>query len=125
MNISKNFTLEEMISSESATKYGIDNRPTADEQRHIVELVSKLLQPLREAYGKPIMITSGFRCYKLNQKVGGSKTSAHMLGYAADTVAANMKEYQDFVTKWIKDKDFDQLIIEYPKRALHLGFTSV
>lgn len=125
MNISKNFTLEEMISSTSAKKYNIDNRPTAEEQRRIVELVSKLLQPLREAYGKPITVTSGFRCKSLNQKVGGSATSAHMLGYAADTKASNMKEYQDFCLKWFKDKEFDQLIIEYPKNGIaswiHIG----
>ena len=126
MNITKNFTLEEMISSSSAIKYNIRNIPTADQQRNIVELVVNLLQPLRDAYGKCINVTSGFRCEKLNTRVKGSKTSAHMSGYAADTKAANMKEYQQFVLDWIKDKKFDQCIIEYPKNGvaswIHLGW---
>lgn len=126
MNITKNFTLEEMYSSSSAQKYNIDNRPNAEECKRIHELASNLLQPLRDAYGKPIIITSGFRCKKLNQRVYGSPTSAHMLGYAADTKASNMKEYQEFVLNWIKDKKFDQCIIEYPKNGvaswIHIGY---
>lgn len=126
MKISKNFTLEEFITSDSAIKYNIDNTPTKEVQQHIIDLVVNILQPLRDAYGKPIIINSGYRNPQLNSKVGGSKTSAHLTGYAADTRASNMKEYQDFLLKWIKGRQFDQIIIEYPKNGiaswLHIGY---
>lgn len=123
--MSEHFTLEEMYSSATAKKYNIDNTPSAAIQKNLMALVTEILEPLRNAYGKPIIITSGYRCPKLNTKVNGSKTSAHMSGFAADTKAKDMKEYQEFVLKWIKDKKFDQCIIEYPKKGIaswiHLG----
>ena len=130
MNITRNFTLEEMLSSATADKYHITNRPTAEQQRHIVELVTNLLQPLRDAYGKPITITSGFRNLLLNSKVGGSKTSAHMTGYAADCQPANgdMKGFQEAVNKFIKTANYDQVIFEqYDKKTglckwIHIGY---
>lgn len=129
MRLSKNFTLEEFYQSSTASKYKIDNTPDETIKKNIIELVSEILQPLRDAWGSGITITSGYRCPKLNTKVGGSKTSAHMSGYAADTKPSNgkMKEYQKFVEKWLKENDkFDQLIHEYPKNGIdswvHIGY---
>lgn len=130
MKISANFTLEEMLSSSTAIAKGIENKPTAEEQKHIVELVVNLLQPLREAWGSGIKVTSGFRCKKLNQAVGGSATSSHMSGYAADMKPSNgdMKKFQAFVKDWLikTNRRFDQMIIEYPKNGIaswiHLGY---
>lgn len=122
MKISTNFTLEEMYSSATAKAHGVNNTPTAEIQRHIVELVTTLLQPLRDAWGSGIKVTSGYRCKRLNQLVGGSSTSSHMSGYAADMKPANgdMKKFQKFVKEWLEKnkKNFDQMIIEYPKNGI-------
>lgn len=83
--ISKNFTWEEFTASDTAKKLGILNQITDwDVRDNILELVDKVLQPLRDAWGKPITINSGYRCEKLNKAVGGVATSQHTKGQAAD-----------------------------------------
>lgn len=82
--ITENFTIEEMVNSSTATRLGIDNTPTSDQMNNIVKLVHEILQPIRDEYKKPIIVTSGFRCEKLNTAVGGVKTSQHLMGEAAD-----------------------------------------
>lgn len=82
--LSENFTLEEMLVSSTASKYGINNTPNASAKANLTMLCQKLLQPIREKFGKSIIVTSGYRCSALNSKVGGSKTSQHMKGQAAD-----------------------------------------
>ena len=85
MRISKNFTWEEFTASDTAKKLGIINHITDwDVRDNILELVDKVLQPLRDAWGKPITINSGYRCEKLNKAVGGVATSQHTRGQAAD-----------------------------------------
>jgi uncharacterized protein YcbK (DUF882 family) len=83
-NLSDNFTLEELISSNTAKAKGIDNTPGAIEKQNLKLLAQTVLQPIRDKYGKPISVTSGYRCPKLNAAVGGSKTSQHLKGQAAD-----------------------------------------
>lgn len=109
-----NFTLSEFVVSATAKKEGIDNTPSFEVVDHLNELVSIILQPLRTAYGKPLTITSGYRCEQLNTKVGGSKTSSHLLGYAADVQASEQSKFMDFAERWLKDNDiaFDQSIKE-------------
>ena len=80
----KYFTLKEMTKSDTAIRRRISNVPNEQEKQNIYQLVEKILDPLREAYGKPIIVSSGFRCEKLNTAVGGSKTSQHKTGQAAD-----------------------------------------
>lgn len=92
MTLSKNFTLEEFIRSETAEKLGIDNTPDASVIFNLQALVTDLLQPLRSLYGKPIHINSGYRCKELNKAVGGVETSQHCLGMAADCKCDNPKE---------------------------------
>ena len=83
--ISKNFTWEEFVASDTAKKHGIINQITDwDARDNIIALVENVLQPLRDAYGKPITINSGYRCAELNKKVGGVATSQHTKGEAAD-----------------------------------------
>lgn len=84
--ISLHFTMEEFVNSETARTHGIDNRPYKAEELTIRELVKRLLQPLRIAYGKPIRISSGYRCPALNRLVGGVASSRHITGEAADCV---------------------------------------
>ena len=126
----KYFTFSELIRSETAGKLGIDNRPDSLTEAHLVELVDKLLDPLREAWGGPIAVTSGYRCEALNKVVGGSSTSAHLCGWAADLVPGSddgrsTAELVNFATEWLTATGlaFDQLIDERSggARWLHLG----
>lgn len=134
----KYFTIEEFIKSDTAKRKGIDNTPTKIHKDNITELVNNLLDPLREDWtiycqnnklGAPnILITSGYRCWDLNNAIGGSKKSAHSWGCAADIKPSNgnMEQFQEFMKDWIKDKDFDQLIYEKPINGiatwLHIAY---
>jgi uncharacterized protein YcbK (DUF882 family) len=84
MNLSEHFTLKEMLASETAKRKGIENRITAEEVDNLQKLCQKVLEPLRQHFGKPIKINSGFRCKTLNEAVGGAKNSYHTKGRAAD-----------------------------------------
>lgn len=88
MQISKNFSLEEMYASATAKAKKIDNKPNATEIESLKKLVLDILQPVRTRYGKAITVTCGFRCEKLNKAVGGSVTSQHKLAQAADIKAS-------------------------------------
>lgn len=113
----KYFSINELCNSETAKKKGIPNIPTDEVKKHLTELVDNLLDPLREAWGTPIKITSGYRCTALNKAIGGSTTSAHNSGYAVDMVPANGKitEFKSFVMTWLKKNNlkFDQYINEF------------
>ena len=80
----KYFTIGELSSSCTAKKRGIDNTPPKSVVCNLENLINNLLDPLRETYGKPINISSGYRCPKLNALVGGVSNSDHKFGYAAD-----------------------------------------
>lgn len=117
MKISKNFTLEEFIKSDTADRYNIDNTPSEEIKKHIIELVEKIMQPIRTKWGKAIIINSGYRCEELNDKVGGSKTSQHKSGYACDFKTTNGQNAKLFnlIKQMIENKEIecDQLIWEY------------
>ena len=78
------FTIPELVQSITADACGIDNTPTAEAVPLIVELITKVLDPLRERWGAPIYVNSGYRCPALNRKVGGVLNSYHIRGMAAD-----------------------------------------
>ena len=80
----KFFTLRELTKSDTAIRKGIKNVPSKSEENNLIALVENILDPLREAYGKPIIVTSGYRCEELNRLIGGSKTSQHRSGQAVD-----------------------------------------
>lgn len=86
------FTLSELTKSSTASKYHIDNTPTEDIVRNLQYGVNMVLGPLRRLYGKPIVITSGFRCPELNKRVGGVSNSWHTQGNAADIRVASQTE---------------------------------
>lgn len=92
MKISNNFTLEEFINSPTAKANNIDNTPSEQVKNNIIQLVNNILQPIRDEWGKPITVTSGYRCKALNDKVKGSKTSQHMTGDAADITVGSPQE---------------------------------
>lgn len=108
----KYFTIEELTRSATATTKGIDNTPTPEIKANLERLVDKVLDGLREIYGKPITVNSGYRCPELNKAVGGSKTSDHMNGFSVD-ITASCKKENAILFQIIKDNfDFDQLIWE-------------
>ncbi len=109
----KYFTISEMIKSETALKHGIWNGANLEVEENLRALVDQVLDPLREAYGKPIRVTSGYRCPKLNTLVGGSPNSQHMKGEAADIVA-KYPEDNILLGKLLEALgNFDQLIYEH------------
>lgn len=84
MKLTKNFSLEELTRSNTAERKGIDNSPTAEHIHNLAILCESILQPLRDKIGHSIRVNSGYRSEKLNNAIGGSKTSEHSFGKAAD-----------------------------------------
>lgn len=112
-SISKNFTLEELCASATATAKGIRNNPGQTDIINLCALVHKVLQPLRDAMGQPIKIGSGFRSLALNMAVGGVSNSQHMRGEAADLCIDGDIQKGKRWFEWIKTHcEFDQLIWE-------------
>jgi uncharacterized protein YcbK (DUF882 family) len=109
--LSEHFVLEEFVGSQTAARRGIDNTPSAEIVANLVVLCNQILEPARVALG-PLHISSGYRSFALNAAVGGSKTSAHMLGYAADVIPLAVRKLE--FAKWVKANcRFDQIILEY------------
>lgn len=119
----KYFTIKELIKSTTATAKKIDNTPTKEVEDNLTKLVDKVLDPLREAYGKPIKVNSGYRCPKLNRAVGGSATSQHVLGQAAD-ITGGSKAENKILFDLIKSLKlpFDQLIWENGGVWVHVSY---
>ena len=118
------FTIAELCASDTAKKYNIDNTPNSIVISHLQQLIN-FLNPLREAWGSAIKVTSGYRCKRLNDMIGGSKTSSHMIGYGVDLVPANgkMDVFKKFVVDYMKIHIFDQCIIEKSGKTewIHIG----
>lgn len=113
------FTLEEFLTSSTARQRSIENMPSWEVIEHLNEL-ALFLDGLRKAWGGGINVSSGFRNDALNSAVGGVYNSVHRIGYAADLQPANgkMKEFKKFVVEWLKDKQFDEAIIERNKKGV-------
>ena len=118
------FTIDELCASDTAKKYGIDNTPNPTIIARLQRLIN-FLNPIREAWGSAIKVTSGYRCEKLNCLVGGSKTSSHTIGYGVDLIPLNgkMSEFKKFIVDYMKNKMFDQCIIEKSGKTewVHIG----
>lgn len=91
---------------------GIDNTPTPEAMTNLAALVDAVLDPLREKYGRPIHVSSGYRCPRLNKAVGGSATSQHVKGEAADIYVARPNEMAELFSLIYYLLPFDQLIWE-------------
>lgn len=128
MKLSYNFTLNELTKSPTAKRLGINNEPSEQELKQLMALCEKILQPIRDEYGEPIVVSSGFRCSKLNKAVGGSPTSQHVKGEAADihtvsdTVPHN-RELFNLIKKMVIDGKIvvGQLINEYNYNWIHVS----
>ena len=118
------FTVAELYASDTAKKYGIDNTPNSIVISHLQQLIN-FLNPLREAWGSAIRVNSGYRCEKLNRFAGGSKTSSHLIGYGVDLIPVNgkMDAFKKFIIDYMKNKMFDQCIIEKSGKTewVHIG----
>jgi len=113
VNLSEHFTLEEMLVSETAWRKGINNTPSDAVVANLTRLAESLEQ-VRAIFGKPMIITSGYRCPLLNEAIGGAKNSAHTRGLAADFIIpaiGNSYNIAYRITKY-PDVRFDQLIYE-------------
>jgi len=110
--LTKNFSLAELTKSETALRFDMDNAPGAVEIANLTELAGKVLQPVRDHFGKGVKVNSGFRHPDVNAKVGGSKTSDHCKGQAADIEIPGVPNAE--LAEWIKDNlEFRQLILEF------------
>lgn len=120
----KYFTLIELCKSETAAKIGLTNVPNDSVKKNIIRLIDEVLDPLREAWGKPIICTSGYRSPTVNAMVGGSKTSHHMIGCAADIKTKEGKEGNKklFALAQKIGIPFTQLIDESGYAWLHISW---
>lgn len=117
MRLSKNFSYEELTHSNVAERKGLKNRPrTKEEEKKVIEnlkaLCMEVLQPLRDYLGKPVVISSGYRCPELNKAVGGVRNSQHMKGEAADIHVENTEHLLKIMHFIMDETDFDQVIWE-------------
>ena len=112
MQLTKNFTLSELTKSDTALRLDMDNTPNADHIQSLLMLCEKVLQPVRDHFGKGVKVNSGFRHPEVNAKVGGSKTSDHCKGMAADIEIPGVANGD--LAQWIVDNlDFRQVILEF------------
>jgi hypothetical protein len=114
MQLSKNLSLAEVMRSETAKRNGISNMPTPEHIENFKKLAEKVFQPIREHFGKPIHISSGYRSAALNKAVKGSLSSQHCTGEAIDIDMDGTDITNAQIFNYIKDNlEFDQLIWEF------------
>ena len=118
----KYFTIAELCRSATARRSGIDNTPPASAVKALTVLVDEVLDPLREAWGGPIRVNSGYRCPELNEAVGGTPTSQHQRGEAADiTVGSRSANRRLLALIKRLDLPVDQCIDEKGCRWIHVS----
>jgi len=112
MNLSPNFSLHELTKSETALRLDLDNTPDEQATKNLRLLCEKVLQPVRDHYGKGVKVNSAYRSPESNAAVGGSKTSDHCKGMAADIEIPGVANAD--LAQWIMDNlDYTQLILEF------------
>ena len=112
MKLSANFSLGEMTKSQTATRKGIKNEPSTAHIENLIHLAETVLQPIRDHFGKPVVISSGYRSPELCEAIGSSSKSQHARGEAADFEIMGVDNMQ--LAMWInKNTDFDELILEF------------
>lgn len=119
----KYFTIDELTRSATAARLHIDNTADAAVRRSLTALVDNVLDPLRERYGKPVYVTSGYRCRRLNEAVGGVDNSQHLLGQAADITAGTPEDNRELYALACRmHLPFDQLIDEHGMQWIHISY---
>ncbi len=119
-----NFTLSELIHSDTADKYNLNNMPDIKSLDNLLCLIIECLQPVRDVFGMPMIISSGFRTKRINELVGGSENSEHKTGCAADFIIRGLTPAQ--IVERIRKTNipFNQLIEEHGKNAVwvHISY---
>ena len=118
----KYFTITELCYSNTANRLGIINKCRQEHLTNLIALVENILDPLRDWYGKPVSISSGYRCPALNKAVKGSATSQHMNGQAADIDTGNRQQNKLLFDYIQKNLSFDQLIDESNFAWIHVSY---
>ena len=121
----KYFTIQELTKSATAQRKCINNTPDTTVTANLTALIDKVLDPLRTAYGAPIIVTSGYRCEKLNKVVGGAASSQHVKGQAADIRSVkDSRDQNKRLFDLIRELKlpFDQLINEYDYDWVHVSY---
>ena len=112
MQLTNNFSLKELTTSDTATRKGLDNTPNEAVTANLKTLAENILQPVREHYGKSVKVNSGYRSPDVNASVGGSKTSDHCKGQAADIEITGVANGD--LAKYIAENyKFTQVILEF------------
>ena len=112
MKLSANFTLSELTKSQTAVRKNIKHEPSTAHVENLIHLAETVLQPVRDHFGKPVVISSGYRSPELCEAIGSSSKSQHARGEAADFEIMGVDNMQ--LAMWInKNTDFDQLILEF------------
>lgn len=132
MQLTKNFTLDELTRSATATRLRLNNTPDERATTNLRQSARGLWQPVRDILGVPMVVSSGYRNPTLNRAIGGSTTSAHCYGLAIDFTAprfGNTRQIAKKLATELKARDikFDQLILEFPddhRTWIHLGYKS-
>ncbi len=119
MNLSPHFTLAEMLDSGTASRMGYFEQfePKPEIIENLRALCMNILEPLRMSLGVPIVVTSGYRCPRLNRKIGGAATSQHRLGQAADIQAVGVSNQEIYERILALKLPIDQLIREFPDQS--------
>lgn len=118
----KYFTIKELSHSDTAVARGIDNYPTAEAISNLTTLTNKVLDPLRERYGKPIRVSSGYRSPTLNRSVNGATSSQHRMGEAVDITVGDKTENRKLFAIIKEHFPFDQLINEKDFSWIHVSY---
>lgn len=124
----KYFTFEDLFHSNIASQQGVINYPLFNGERYVCdnlsELVNKLLDPIRERFATPIIVTSGYRCRRLNALVGGAENSQHRCGKAVDFYFSGFsaKEMAKAFYEIAEDFDYDQLIYYKKRHFIHISY---
>ena len=127
MQLSQNFYLSEFIISQTAERLRLDNTPSEKVKNNLKLVCQKVLQPIRDHYQKPVIVSSGYRSLAVNRAVGSSDKSQHVLGQAVDFAIPSVDNWD--LAQWIqKNLNYDQLILEFYTGGnsgwIHVGYSS-
>lgn len=122
MQLSEHFHLSEFVRSDTAKSMGWQNNPPPEAVRKLHILCLRVLEPIRQRINCPIVVTSGYRSLRLNQAIGGSPTSSHVEGCAADIYAACMDaaDLKDLILRTLPE--FDQLYLHRKNNFVHVSY---
>jgi uncharacterized protein YcbK (DUF882 family) len=122
MQLSEHFHLSEFVRSETASAMGWTNNPPPEAVRRLHMLCLRVLEPIRQRIGSPIVVTSGYRSLKLNMAIGGSTTSQHIKGEAADIYAAGMDAADLHALIIATVPEFDQIYLHRKNNFVHVSY---